>query len=104
MSPCRRLRDLSLLAAVAGIAAAAWSAAPNGAFAQQQTENPDVPWASSSTPPHGNWRSRAILEQQRRAVGPATRMSGDEAKIILDNYRKSIGKGGAGADLLPQKK
>jgi hypothetical protein len=48
-------------------------------------------------------RTREILAEQHDAkpakVAP---MSGAEARRILENYTKSIGKGGAGADLPPK--
>lgn len=48
-------------------------------------------------------RTREILKEQHDAK-PAkpTPMTGPEARRILENYSKSIGKGGAGAELPPK--
>lgn len=51
----------------------------------------------------GNWRARAVLESQRRAVAPAPAISGAEADVIFKKYLKSLGKGGAGANLSPRR-
>src|ERR1700689_4353141 len=62
----------------------------------------DPGWVASDAPSKDNWRTRIMLDEQHRAKDKSPPMRGVEQETILDNYQKSIGKGGAGAPLLPR--
>ena len=95
IAPLARYRRLR---AAYGIAIATVVLAAPPAIAQTSAK-PTPGWIGTGGAPQGNWRTRAILEKQKGADGPSGAMSGDETRIILEEYDKSIGKGGAGAKL-----
>lgn len=64
------------------------------------TSQPD--WVISSDPSKSNWRAQDFLDQQQNAKGKSQPTGGEEETIIINNYQKSLGKGGAGAPLPPR--
>lgn len=56
-------------------------------------------WVVSHEASKNNWHTRELLDQQLKAKEKSQPIGGVEQEIILENYRKSIGKGGAGAPL-----
>ena len=84
------LLAIGLAASGVGVAGAA-PAAPTSA-------QPPA-WSVPGDPAKDNWRAQTMLDKQRKAGGGAAPMRGWEQESILDNYQKSIGKGGAGPPL-----
>jgi hypothetical protein len=82
------------------LAAGVHSAARAQSVPPQDAGQPD--WTASTEAPRDNWRTRSILDRQKDSTAVSPPMSGIEEGLILENYYRSIGKGGAGAKLPPR--
>ena len=97
--PGHALRGLPLVAVAAWLAAGVVSMTPHRSVAEEPSTGTGASQASPAEPSRDNWRTRGLLDAQRRSTGPIQGSTGIETGAILDSYHKSISKGGAGADL-----
>jgi hypothetical protein len=101
-TPGQAVRGLPLMALAAWLATGIVSMVPHLSAAEEPSTGTGASQASPAEPSRDNWRTREILDAQRRSTGPIQGTTGTETGAVLDSYHKSISKGGAGADLPPR--